>query len=97
MGPAETQRAKHNSDRIHEEDGTAVMKGVSNNDKAGRWTNFLTEQRLKYAGLMVAQDDVTGLPLDPAEVARARRVEIQLFRKKGRLREDEEERRAQGS
>ena len=32
---------------------------------------------------MEAEDDTTGLPLDPAAVARARRVETQFFRDRG--------------
>ncbi len=71
VSAAEEKEAKKSSEKLHEEDGTPVMQGVTTEEA---WTNYVTQWRIEHADELMAEDDVTGLPLNAAGVAEGRRV-----------------------
>ena len=67
------------NDGFHEKVGTPVMHGIregktkENND----WMNWMMNHADEYE----AEDDVSGAELKPKEVAKARKTEIEFFRR----------------
>ena len=67
-------------DGFHEKTGTPTMHGIREKEPQvdNDWMNWMTDHAEEYG----AEDDVTGAVLNPKEVAKARRTEIEFFRRK---------------